>query len=81
MECRLRNRSDRWSTYAAEVIPDCGVGSFCSAGTITRKEMAKFLLLAKNGASYSPPACANPIFSDVPPTAMTLAKLAGDSTR
>ena len=54
--------------YAAEVIPDCGVGSFCSGGTITRKEMAKFLLLAKNGASYTPPACANPIFSDVPCT-------------
>jgi hypothetical protein len=52
--------------YAAEVMPDCGVGSFCSEGVITRKEMAKFLLLAKNGASYAPPACTTAMFSDVP---------------
>jgi hypothetical protein len=52
--------------YAAEVMPDCGVGSFCLNGTISRKEMAQFLLLAKNGASYTPPACTTQIFSDVP---------------
>ena len=52
--------------FAAEVIPDCGVGTFCPNGAITRKEMAKFLLLAKNGASYSPPACTTATFSDVP---------------
>jgi hypothetical protein len=53
-------------TYAAEVIPDCGVGTFCPNGSIARKEMAKFLLVAKNGASYVPPACTTPMFSDVP---------------
>jgi hypothetical protein len=52
--------------YAAEVIPDCGVGAFCPNDVITRKEMAKFLLTAKNGASYSPAACTTPLFSDVP---------------
>ena len=52
--------------YAAEVIPDCGVGSFCPNGAITRKEMAQFLLLAKNGASYTPPPCTTATFSDVP---------------
>jgi S-layer family protein len=52
--------------YAAEVIPDCGVGSFCPESPITRKEMAKFLLLAKNGASYTPPACTTAMFTDVP---------------
>jgi hypothetical protein len=52
--------------FAAEVIPDCGVGAFCPNGAITRKEMAKFLLLAKNGASYTPPACTTATFSDVP---------------
>jgi hypothetical protein len=52
--------------YAAEVIPDCGVGTFCPNGAITRKEMAKFLLTAKNGASYTPPACTTPLFTDVP---------------
>ena len=52
--------------YAAEVIPDCGVGTFCPNGLITRKEMAKFLLLAKNGASYTPPVCTTATFADVP---------------
>jgi hypothetical protein len=52
--------------YAAEVIPECGAGQFCSEGAITRKEMSKFLLLAKNGASYTPPACTTATFSDVP---------------
>lgn len=52
--------------YAAEVIPECAVGSFCPDGNITRKEMAKFLLLARYGASFVPPACTSPLFSDVP---------------
>ena len=52
--------------YAAEVIPECAVGSFCPDGNITRKEMAKFLLLARYGASFVPPACTTPMFSDVP---------------
>jgi hypothetical protein len=52
--------------YAAEVIPGCGVSTFCSENPVTRKEMAKFLLLSKNGASYTPPACVTPQFSDVP---------------
>jgi hypothetical protein len=52
--------------YAAEVIPECAIGSFCPNNAITRKEMAKFLLLAKFGASFTPPACTVPMFSDVP---------------
>jgi hypothetical protein len=52
--------------YAAEVIPDCGVGSFCPNNVITRKEMSKFLLISKNGANYSPPACTTAMFTDVP---------------
>jgi len=52
--------------YAAEVIPECAIGSFCPNGAITRKEMAKFLLTAKLGASFTPPACTTPMFSDVP---------------
>lgn len=52
--------------YAAEVMPACGIGSFCPNGAVTRKEMAQFLLLAKFGAGYVPPACTTPIFSDVP---------------
>lgn len=52
--------------YAAEVIQGCSVGTFCPNGAITRKEMAQFLLLAKNGAGYTPPACTTATFSDVP---------------
>ncbi len=52
--------------YAAEVIPDCGVGTFCPNNPITRQEMAQFLLKSKNGASYNPPACTTPMFTDVP---------------
>lgn len=54
--------------YAAEVIPECAPGTFCSESPITRKEMARFLLIAKFGASYTPPACTTPLFSDVPCT-------------
>ena len=52
--------------YAQEIIPECAVGSFCPNGAITRKEMAKFLLLARFGAGFVPPACTTPMFSDVP---------------
>jgi hypothetical protein len=52
--------------YAAEVIPECAAGSFCPNNAITRKEMAKFLLLSKLGASFTPPACTVPMFTDVP---------------
>jgi S-layer homology domain len=52
--------------YANEIIPECALGSFCPAGNITRKEMSKFLLLARNGANFVPPACPTPTFTDVP---------------
>lgn len=52
--------------YAAEVIPECAIGTFCPNNAITRKEMAKFLLLARFGASYTPPACTVAMFTDVP---------------
>jgi hypothetical protein len=52
--------------YAAEIIPDCGVGAFCMNNPITRKEMAKFLLLARYGNNYTPPACTTAMFTDVP---------------
>jgi regulation of enolase protein 1 (concanavalin A-like superfamily) len=39
--------------------------SYCPANPVTRAQMAKFLLLAKHGASYSPPVAVG-IFADVP---------------
>ena len=47
------------------VSAGCGSGNFCPDGTITRKEMAVFLIKGKHGSSYVPPAAVG-IFSDVP---------------
>lgn len=44
----------------------CGAANFCPSGVVTRASMARFLLLAKEGANYVPPPCTTPTFSDVP---------------
>ena len=43
----------------------CGGGNYCPGNPITRAQMAVFLLKAKHGAAYVPPACTG-IFADVP---------------
>jgi hypothetical protein len=51
---------------AAEGITGgCGGGNYCPGNPVTRQQMAVFLLKAKYGSSYAPPACAG-IFGDVP---------------
>ncbi len=52
---------------AAEGITGgCGGGNYCPDNTVTRAQMAVFLMKAKNGSSYSPPAVGgNTGFSDV----------------
>lgn len=50
---------------AAEGITSgCGVGNYCPDATVTRAQMGVFLLKAKHGSSYSPPA-ATGVFTDV----------------
>jgi hypothetical protein len=44
----------------------CGASDFCPESPVTREQMAVFLLLAKEGPAYVPPACVTPTFSDVP---------------
>src|SRR5262245_22036137 len=44
----------------------CQVGLYCPTNATTREQMSVFVLLAKEGAGYTPPACTTPIFSDVP---------------
>jgi hypothetical protein len=44
----------------------CGNGLYCGNDSITRGQMAVFVLLAKEGAGYQPPACTTPVFNDVP---------------
>jgi hypothetical protein len=50
----------------ASVTGGCGGGNFCPTGGVTREQMAVFLLVAKEGKTYTPPACSTPIFNDVP---------------
>jgi hypothetical protein len=51
---------------AAEGITGgCGAGIYCPDATVTRAQMAVFLLKAEHGSSYSPPA-ATGVFTDVP---------------
>ena len=54
---------------AAEGITSgCGGGSFCPTRAITRDQMAVFLLRAKHGSGYAPPAPRGALFVDVPST-------------
>ena len=47
----------------------CGTATYCPSNISTREQMAPFVLVAKEGSSYSPVACgATPMFADVPAT-------------
>jgi hypothetical protein len=47
----------------------CGGASYCPGDATTRDQMSVFVLIAKEGAGYLPPACAPPnVFTDVPET-------------
>jgi hypothetical protein len=52
----------------AGVTGGCAVNppSYCPTSPVTRDQMAVFLLKAKNGPAFTPPACATPPFPDVP---------------
>jgi hypothetical protein len=49
------------------ITSGCGGGSFCPSGTLTREQMAVFLLRSKYGPNFTPPN-ATGIFTDVPPS-------------
>ena len=48
------------------VTAGCGAGSYCPAASTAREQMAAFVLVAKEGTGYVPPACGTPLFADVP---------------
>jgi hypothetical protein len=48
------------------VTGGCGGNNYCPSVATTREQMASFALLAKEGAGYTPKACATPMFNDVP---------------
>ena len=54
---------------AAGITQGCGVGTYCPNNTITRAEMAIFLIRAKYGVCFTPPPATGTMFSDVPANA------------
>jgi hypothetical protein len=48
------------------VTGGCGGTNYCPSQATTRDQMSVFVLIAKEGAGYAPPACGTPVFADVP---------------
>jgi hypothetical protein len=48
------------------VTGGCSAAAYCPASSTTRAQMAVFVLVAKEGTGYAPPACTTPMFDDVP---------------
>ncbi len=48
------------------VTAGCAAGMYCPGNNVLRQQMAVFLLISKEGAGYTPPACTSPMFADVP---------------
>jgi len=48
------------------VTGGCTATTYCPSQASTRDQMAVFVLVAKESASYTPPACTTPMFNDVP---------------
>jgi len=49
---------------ANQITVGCGAGNYCPLASVTRQQMAVFLLKAKNGLCYVPPPCTG-VFPDV----------------
>jgi CSLREA domain-containing protein len=57
--------NDVEKVFRAGITAGCGAGAFCVTSSVTRAQMAVFLLKGEHGASYVPPACTG-VFDDVP---------------
>jgi hypothetical protein len=44
----------------------CGGGDYCPDSSVTRAQMAVFLLKGKHGSGYTPPPCSATVFTDEP---------------
>ena len=54
-------------TLAANTITSgCDVGMYCPAASVTRAQMAIFILRGIHGSAYTPPAATGTVFTDVP---------------
>ncbi|HEY3204475.1 MAG TPA: PQQ-dependent sugar dehydrogenase [Thermoanaerobaculia bacterium] len=50
---------------ARQITAGCGGNDYCPSDSVTREQMAVFLLKTSQGSSYAPPACSG-VFDDVP---------------
>jgi len=50
---------------AGGITAGCGGGNYCETASVTRQQMAVFVLKSKHGACFTPPPCQG-IFADVP---------------
>jgi ELWxxDGT repeat protein len=48
------------------ITSGCGGGNYCPESTVTRAQMAVFILVGAHGPSYSPPPATGQVFADVP---------------
>jgi hypothetical protein len=57
-----------WVNYLAGmgITAGCGGGNFCPDASVTRAQLAVLLLKRTHDPSWTPPACASTVFSDVP---------------
>jgi hypothetical protein len=55
------------------VSAGCGNGNFCPDASVTRAQMAVFLLKASLGEAYTPPPATGTVFADVPASAFAAA--------
>lgn len=55
------------------ITSGCGGGAYCPATSVTRAQMAVFLLKARFGSSYIPPVATGVVFADVPNTGFAAA--------
>jgi len=51
--------------YAEGITGGCGGGFYCPTASVTRAQMAVFLLKTEHGPTWSPPPCSG-VFADVP---------------
>ena len=50
------------------VTGGCTTTTYCPLANTSREQMAVFVLVAREGTAFSPPACTTPVFADVPST-------------
>ena len=51
--------------FHSEVTGGCGLGNYCPDNSVTRAQMAVFLLKARFGTLYTPPPATGAVFNDV----------------